>query len=165
MNTNLNAITKGTGPINYDIQSWSDLEQWFRAHLEMQKRFSMTRGCPFGTIGNGLSDDDDPVRQDLVLLFEVVKNKLSAFFIREKAKGRLVAQAQEQELADFCLATVQGAMLMGKIRHSAETVESTVSQALAYLTQLAVEPAVDPAAAGRAASKARSKPPRRRSGH
>ena len=165
LKTHLDAITTGTSPINYDIQSWSDLEKWFRAHLEMQKRFSMTRGCPFGTIGNGLSDDDDPVRQDLVLLFEVVKNKLTAFFIREKATGRLVAQAQEQELADFCLATVQGAMLMGKIRHSAETVESTVSQALTYLKQLAVEPAVDPAAAGRAASKARSKPPRRRSGH
>src|SRR5262249_16907311 len=44
LKTHLDAIITGTSPINYDIQSWSDLEKWFRAHLEMQKRFSMTRG-------------------------------------------------------------------------------------------------------------------------
>jgi len=157
LKTHLDAINNGTSPINYDIQSWRDLDAWFLAHLEQQKRFAMTRGCPFGTIGNGLTDDDEAVRQDLMLVFEVVKNKLAAFFIREKAKGRLVVEADEEELADFCLATVQGAMLMGKIRHSAESVESTVLQALAYLKTFTRDDADGSAAGGR------SKPQRQRS--
>jgi AcrR family transcriptional regulator len=163
LKTHLDAINKGTSPINYGIQSWGDLETWFLAHLEQQKRFGMTRGCPFGTIGNGLTDDDEAVRQDLALVFEVVKNKLAAFFIREKARGRLAAEAHEDQLADFCLATVQGAMLMGKIRHSSETVESTVSQALAYLRTFAADGAPAAGAADQISSRERAKPQRPRS--
>src|SRR5579859_3345138 len=44
----LEAIETGTSPIKYEIASWQDLEQWFLAHLELQRSFHMTRGCPFG---------------------------------------------------------------------------------------------------------------------
>ena len=74
----------------------------------------MTRGCPFGTGGNGVTDKDELIRQDLSHIFEIVKNKLRAFFIREKAQGRLAADADEDRLADFCIATTQGAMLIGQ---------------------------------------------------
>jgi hypothetical protein len=47
----------------------------------------MTRGCPFGTGGNGVTDKDELIRQDLSHIFEIVKNKLRAFFIREKARA------------------------------------------------------------------------------
>jgi hypothetical protein len=39
----------------------------------------MTRGCPFGTVGNGVTDKDELIRQDLSHIFEIVKNKLRAF--------------------------------------------------------------------------------------
>jgi hypothetical protein len=56
-------------------------------------------------------------------MFEVVKNKLATFFVKEKAKGRLSKQAREEQLADFCIATVQGAMLTSfnhPVREAAE---------------------------------------------
>jgi len=43
----LEAITTGSAPLNYEIESWKDLERWFRAQIELQKSFQMTRGCPF----------------------------------------------------------------------------------------------------------------------
>src|SRR5262252_5713367 len=49
--TYLDAIRNGSGPLNYDISTWDDLEEWFVAQIRLQKRFKMTRGCPFGTIG------------------------------------------------------------------------------------------------------------------
>ena len=52
LQTHLEAIRTGSALVKYEIESWEDLERWFRAHLELQKRFRMTRGCPFGTIGN-----------------------------------------------------------------------------------------------------------------
>jgi hypothetical protein len=63
----------------------------------------------------------------------LVKRKLAAFFIEEKAKGRLHARANTERMADFCVATVQGAMLMGKIDRSSRPVEEVAREAIAHL--------------------------------
>jgi hypothetical protein len=76
----------------------------------------MTRSCPFGTIGNEVTENDELIRQDLCLIFEVVRSKPAAFFVKQKAKGTIARSADVGALADFCIATVQGAMLMGKDR-------------------------------------------------
>jgi AcrR family transcriptional regulator len=129
----LEEIKTGTSAVNYDINSWKDLEKWFAEQVELQKRYDMTRGCPFGTLGNEVTTDDELVRQDLSLIFEVMKNKLASFFLKEKATGRLVKRANPATLADFCIGTMQGAMLMGKINRSSRTVELTVLEALGHL--------------------------------
>ena len=136
----LEAIITGSAPLDYEIESWKDLERWFRAQIELQKSFQMTRGCPFGTVGNEVTENDELTRQDLSLIFEVVKNKLAAFFIKEKAKGRLIKRANEERMADFCIATIQGAMLMGKIRRNSHSAETTAREALAHLKGYVVTP-------------------------
>ena len=93
----------------------------------------MTRGCPFGTIGNEVTENDELIRQDLCLIFEVIRSKLAAFFIKQKAEGAIPKTADEGALADFCIATVQGAMLMGKIERSTRPVETTVIETLTHL--------------------------------
>src|SRR5260370_36573268 len=138
LQTYLEDIAKGTAPLSYEINSWEDLERWFFSNIELQKRFRMTRGCPFGTLGNEVTENDELIRQDLSLIFEVVKNKLAAFFIKEKAKGRLTQDANEEQMADFCVATIQGAMLLGKIKRNSRTVETTVREALAHLKYYAI---------------------------
>jgi TetR/AcrR family transcriptional regulator, transcriptional repressor for nem operon len=140
LHSHLEAISSGGAPINYEIESWRDLEGWFLAQIGLQERFGMTRGCPFGTIGNEVTENDELIRQDLNLIFEVVKNKLAAFFIQEKAKGRLSKNAKENELADFCIATVQGAMLMGKIKRNSRPAVASVREALAHLKRYEVAP-------------------------
>jgi TetR/AcrR family transcriptional repressor of nem operon len=130
-------IHAGNNPAYFEIEDWEDLERWFLVHIELQKSFNMTRGCPFGTIGNGVKEKDELVRQDLQLIFELMKSNLAAFFIREKARGRMKKDANEEQLADFCIASVQGAMLMGKIKRNSRTVEGTVLASMEYLrTQL-----------------------------
>src|SRR5262249_21454938 len=126
-------IKNGESPVNYDVASWEKLEEWFIDHLRLQENFSMTRGCPFGTIGNEVADNDELIRQDLSLIFEVVRNKLAGFLIKEKAKGRLRKDANEEQMADFCIATVQGAMLMGKIKRSSQPVQRTIREAMSHL--------------------------------
>ena len=132
------AIKDGDAPVNYEINAWEDLERWFQAHVDLQRKYKMARGCPFGTVGNELTENDGLIRQDLGHLFEVVKHKLAAFFIREKAQGRLVKDANEEHLAAFCIATVQGAMLMGKIERDSRTVEIAFREALMHLKRYVV---------------------------
>ena len=139
LQTYLDEIKIGTSPVSYEINSWRDLEKWFAAQVELQKNYEMTRSCPFGTLGNEVTDNDELVRQDLSLIFEVIKNKLAAFFVREKAKGRFAKQANAERMADFCIASMQGAMLMGKIKRSSQTVETTVQEALAHLKNYLVK--------------------------
>jgi TetR/AcrR family transcriptional regulator, transcriptional repressor for nem operon len=133
LQTYLEEIKTRSSRVSYEICSWRDLEKWFAAQVALQKDYEMTRGCPFGTLGNEVTENDELVRQDLSLIFEVIKNKLAAFFLREKAKGKLVKQADAESMADFCIASMQGGMLMGKIRRSRQTVETTVEEALAHL--------------------------------
>ena len=136
LHSHLEAIKKGVARVDYDVESWQDLEHWFLAHVEMQKTFSMTRGCPFGTIGNEVTENDELIRQDLSLIFEVAKAKIAAFFIREKASGRLDPQVREEQLADFCLAMIQGAMLMGKLKRDSLLVEQVVHETMTHLGSL-----------------------------
>jgi TetR/AcrR family transcriptional regulator, transcriptional repressor for nem operon len=133
LQNHLDAIKTGTARLSYDIESWRDLEQWFDDQIQLQKSFKMTRGCPFGTIGNEVTANDELIRQDLSLIFEVIKGRLTAFFIKEKAKGRLSAEVNEGQMADFCIATIQGAMLLGKIKRDSQPVETVVREALANL--------------------------------
>jgi TetR/AcrR family transcriptional regulator, transcriptional repressor for nem operon len=133
LQTYLDEIKAGASRLNYEINSWKDLERWFFAHVDLQKSYEMTRGCPFGTLGNEVTVNDELVRQDLSLIFEIVKHKLAAFFLREKAKGRLTKKADAERMADFCIASIQGAMLMGKIKRSSQTAETAVAGALAHL--------------------------------
>jgi TetR/AcrR family transcriptional regulator, transcriptional repressor for nem operon len=139
LQTYLDEIKTGAARVNYEINSWRDLEKWFAVQVELQKSYEMTRGCPFGTLGNEVTDSDELVRQDLNLIFEVVKNKLAAFFVKEKAKGKLAKQADAGRLADFCIASIQGAMLMGKVKRNSQTVETTVREALTHLRNYLVK--------------------------
>jgi AcrR family transcriptional regulator len=131
--THLDAIKTGAAPIHYEIKSWRDLEQWFLSQIALQKKYNMARGCPFGTIGNEVTESDELIRQDLSLIFEVMKNKLATFFVTEKAQGRLVPEVHEESLADFCIALIQGAMLMGKIKRKSRPAETTVHEAMRHL--------------------------------
>ena len=129
----LEEIKTQTSRVNYEINSWKDLEKWFAAQVELQKDYEMTRGCPFGTLGNEVTENDELIRQDLSLIFEVIKSKLAAFFLREKAKGKLAKHADAERMADFSIAAMQGAMLMGKIKRSSHTVETSIEEALVHL--------------------------------
>jgi hypothetical protein len=58
--------------------------------------------------------------------------------MREKAAGRLDADIQEEQLADFCLATILGAMLLGKVKRRVELVEGVVRETMTHVRRYAV---------------------------
>src|SRR6516225_3900880 len=128
LQTYLEEIKTNSSRVNYEINSWRDLEKWFTTQIDSQKKYEITRGCPFGTLGNEVTDGDELIRQDLSLIFEVM-NKLAAFFVKEKAIGRLAKRADSEHLADFC-AAIHGAMLMGRVE---ATVQETLREGVVNL--------------------------------
>ena len=139
LQNHLEMIKTNQAPVSYNVNSWQELEQCFLMHIELQKRFDMTRGCPIGTVGNEVTEHDELIRQDVSLIFEVIKNKFAAFFIREKAKGNLSDDANEEQLANFCIATLQGAMLLGKVQRSSRPVEAAIREALEQVQRYVIK--------------------------
>jgi len=138
LQNHLEMIKTVQSPVSYDVNSWQELKECFIKHIELQNSFVMTRGCPIGTVGNEVTEHDELIRQDVSLIFEVVKNKFAAFFIREKAKGSLSGDTDEEQLANFCIATLQGGMLLGKVQRSSRPVEAALREALDQLQRYVI---------------------------
>src|SRR6266851_521420 len=62
LQTHLEMIKTGQSPVSYDVNSWPELKLCFMTHIELQKRFDMTRGCPIGTVGNEVTEHDELIR-------------------------------------------------------------------------------------------------------
>jgi TetR/AcrR family transcriptional repressor of nem operon len=123
-------------PVNYRVQSWQELEAWFRFFVTAQQRFGCDRACPIGTIGNDLSDEQALLRQDVRLIYEWVRGQLARFFAERRAVGELSTSINPDDLADFCLVTVQGGLLVSKMKRDTKAFEHAIDHALAYLTSL-----------------------------
>lgn len=123
-------------PVNYKVRTWEDLETWFRFFVKAQHGRGCDRACPIGTIGNDLSEEKELLRQDVRLIYEWVRGQLGRFFAERRAVGELPASIDPDALADFCIVTVQGGLLVGKIKRETDSFENAVTHALAYLTSL-----------------------------
>ena len=127
------SLAAGTGPVKYELDSWEDLEQCLAGHLEFHQKFRMTRSCLIGTLGSELKDGDELTRQPINLILDLMMVRLSSFFSREKVAGRLSSAADVEQLANFCVATIQGALLTGKARRNCRCVESIFEDLLMHL--------------------------------
>ena len=123
-------------PGKHTIESWEDLENWFRFFVAFQESIHCERGCPVGTIGNDLSHDQELLRQDVRLIFEWMRQSLSRFFSTLKAKGELSFSADPDTLADFCFIIQQGGLLVSKVKREKAPFENAATHALAYLKSL-----------------------------
>lgn len=128
-------LAAGAGPLKYRLDTWSDLEECFASHVDFQKRFRMTRGCPIGRLGSELREEDDSVRQSLNLALDLMVTKLECLFSREKMAGRLAGDVDVEQLANFCVVVIQGAMLSGKIRVNCRCVERIFEDLLSHLNR------------------------------
>ena len=123
-------------PVNYHIKTWDDLESWLRFFVKAQDYYGCDRACPVSTIGNDLTEEQVLLRQDVRIIFEWVRAQLTRFFAERKALGELKDSVDPEALADFCIVTVQGGLLLGKITRNSTNFENAVTHALAYLEQI-----------------------------
>ena len=73
---------------------------------------------------------------DVRLILEWVRGQLGRFFAERRAVGELPASVDPDELADFCIVTVQGGLLVGKIKRDSTAFNNAVNHALAYIEVL-----------------------------
>ncbi len=129
-------IESGSSPLHPKLASWSDFERSLAKHVAFLNRFNMLRGCPLAIIGNELTEKDDATRQALSIVFEALTKRMTAFFRKQKMEGHLSRSANERQLGEFCVAVIQGAILVGKVRGESETVEHVLDEVTNHFAQL-----------------------------
>ena len=132
-------IKTGTSKLHHKLESWRDLEQTFTAHVELLEEFQMRRGCPLGVIGNDLTEEDEAIRHDLNLVFEALRERIATFLKKEKSQKLLLPSADEEQLAEFCVAATQGAMLIGKVRRNSKTITAIFEDLSMHLSRYKIE--------------------------
>ena len=126
-------IKSGQGPIRVEIDSWEGLENYFNDHLRGIRTFNYERACPIGSIGNELAAENEDIRQDVNAVLDISIQKITEFFESLKKAGKLKKTADPKSLANFSLASLQGAMLLSKFSKDPVPAENTVKHALTYL--------------------------------
>lgn len=132
----LEKLKSGQMPLNYDMESWDDLEEWFGFFMDFQKKTNCRRGCPVATIASDLPAHSELIRQDLKMLSDFTQGKLARFFDKMKAKGELKENADPDGLANYCYSLVQGGLAISKMTGSTEAFEAAVAQALDHFRTL-----------------------------
>lgn len=135
----LTEIKTHTSQLHCKLDTWKGLERTLAAHIALLRQFHMRRGCPLGIIGNELTEKDEPIREELKLVFEVLKDRIATFLEKEKSEGRLLPKTDEGQVAEFCVAAMQGAMLMGKVRRNSETVATIFEDLMLRLKRYRIE--------------------------
>lgn len=123
-------------PMKYEINSWSDLNEWFMGFVKYQQGTDCTRGCPMSCIAYELTSDDELIRQDINLVCEYTKKPLVSFFQVMKTRGEIRPSADPEALADFCYSIMQGGLILSKIQKDTLGLERAVVQAQSFLKTL-----------------------------
>jgi TetR/AcrR family transcriptional regulator, transcriptional repressor for nem operon len=117
-----------------EIASWDELRDWMDGYVGRQAEAHYLVGCPVGTAAYALQADQDRPRETIGTIFGGMRDTLAAFFRSERRAGRLAPDADPRRLAEFTIAAVQGAMILGLVERGPSAARRVVDEAYAHLT-------------------------------
>ena len=136
----LAALALDTG----DLSSRAGFEAWLTRIVQAHRDGHFSGGCPIGNLAAELSGQSDHLREDLQAVFAKWEDDLSRGFEQMKLKGLLRQDAQAARLALFCVAALQGGLLLAKTERSAEPLAAAAAELIAYVKMLAVGASAQP---------------------
>jgi AcrR family transcriptional regulator len=124
---------KRVGALLARLDTWSGFEEWFDRMVALQASRGFAGGCPIGSVAAEMADSNEPLRRDLSEIFQVRMRYVANGLAAMKERGELVPEADPEELAEFVLATIQGALLLSTTEKDGDVLRHALSHALAHL--------------------------------
>jgi TetR/AcrR family transcriptional repressor of nem operon len=115
------------------IETWADLRAWMVGYAERQRDAGYLRGCPIGTVGYALQPQQDVPRETVRRTFDGMRDAIASFLRAELRAARLAPGADPRRLADFAIAAVQGALILGLVERDPRPVENVIEEAYAHV--------------------------------
>jgi TetR/AcrR family transcriptional repressor of nem operon len=116
--------------------------------LDNQRRRNCVGGCPIGNLASELSDVHEGFRRRLAGIFAQWRAKLTEALSRGQLSGRVRADLEPSDLAQFLVAALEGAILLTKVTKDIAIMGRCVEQLKQHvgLYAMQVEPIPSPGA-------------------
>jgi TetR/AcrR family transcriptional repressor of nem operon len=114
------------------------IDAWLDQILAQYHNGTYEAGCPIGNLASELSSQSEDLRLNLKSTFAHWEACLTQGLKQLKGQGVLQASVSPESLAMFCVAAIEGALLLAKTNKSAASLEATTVQLKAHIQALCV---------------------------
>jgi len=109
------------------------LHTFFDRVLDSQRQRNCVGGCAMGNLACELADVHEGFRQRLAGIFDVYRDYLADAIRRGQQSGRLRPDADASRVAQFLVAGLEGAILLGKVTRDITVIERCVEELREHL--------------------------------
>jgi TetR/AcrR family transcriptional repressor of nem operon len=102
--------------------------------LEMQRARNCVGGCPLGNLAAELSDVHEGFRARLASVFAAWRERLTFALRVAQSRGTVDAACRPEAVADFLVASLEGAILLTKLTKDIAVMEQCVAETKRYLS-------------------------------
>jgi TetR/AcrR family transcriptional repressor of nem operon len=101
--------------------------------LQAQREGNCVGGCPLGNLASELSDVHEGFRARLASVFLAWRDRLTHVLVRARARGELREECRPEDVAQFLMASLEGAILVTKVTKDIAVMEQCVAEMKRYL--------------------------------
>ncbi len=102
--------------------------------LEMQRARNCVGGCPLGNLAAELSDVHEGFRARLTSVFAAWRERLTLVLRTAQSRGTVDGACRPEAVADFLVASLEGAILLTKLTKDIAVMERCVAETKRYLS-------------------------------
>jgi TetR/AcrR family transcriptional repressor of nem operon len=129
----LQALPAAQASLLDNLGSVAGIEAWLDRIVVDYKAGVYSQGCPIGNLASELAGQNEELRQNLQATFAHWETRLQEGLTQMRAKGQLRPGVSPVELATFCVAAIEGALLLAKTNQNVAPLEATVAQMKAHI--------------------------------
>lgn len=115
------------------LKSLVDIEDWLDKILTAYRLGYFESGCPIGNLASEMASQSEVLRQGLQAIFAHWESCLTEAFRHLKSRGVMQSSVIPESLALFCVAAIEGALLLSKTNRSIAPLEATIEQMRAFI--------------------------------
>ncbi|MCC6132625.1 MAG: TetR family transcriptional regulator C-terminal domain-containing protein [Acidobacteria bacterium] len=115
------------------LTSLAGIDAWLDGILADYESGRYDEGCPIGNLASEMAGQDEALRTDLQAIFARWETFLTAGLKEMLGKGELRPGSAPEALAMFCVATIEGALLLAKTKKSAAPLATSLAQLKQHL--------------------------------
>ena len=116
-----------------DLPPLERIERFFDHAVWGQRKSQCVGGCPMGNLAMELSDVHEGFRQRLAQVFHLWRMRIEEALVEAKSDGVLVARANPESLSRFLVASLEGAILLTKVKKEIGVMDQCIEELRAHL--------------------------------
>jgi TetR/AcrR family transcriptional repressor of nem operon len=133
-------ILRGQERLLSDLDSIPALRAWRDRIVDHHRRLGFRGGCPIGSLGSELADNDSRAREEIAVGFRRWEDSIRRGLRAMHGRGELKQGAAPDDLALATLAALQGGLLLAKIYRQVGPLEVALDTMIEHIRSWTTPP-------------------------